>query len=101
MSEIISASAGTGKTYRLAGLLLGTIRSGTARPEAVVATTFTNKAAAELRERVRRRLLSAGLADEARRLRAARIGTVNGICGQLVSDFAFELGLPPDLPRSR
>ncbi len=95
--EIISASAGTGKTYRLAELLLETIRSGTARPEAVVATTFTNKAAAELRERVRRRLLSAGLADEARRLGAARIGTVNGICGQLVGDFAFELGLPPDL----
>ena len=95
--EIISASAGTGKTYRLAELLLEAIQTGKARPEAVVATTFTNKAAAELRERVRRRLLSAGLADAARRLGAARIGTVNGICGQLVGDFAFELELPPDL----
>mgnify|MGYP000865332562 CR=1 FL=1 len=95
--EIISASAGTGKTYTLAELLLEAITSGEARPEAIVATTFTNKAAAELRERVRRRLLKAGLVDEARRLGAARIGTVNGICGQLVGEFAFELGLPPDL----
>lgn len=95
--DIVSASAGTGKTYKLAELLHDAIVSHQARPEAIVATTFTNKAAAELRERVRRRLLEAGLVDEARRLGAARIGTVNSICGQLVTDFAFDLGLPPDL----
>jgi ATP-dependent helicase/nuclease subunit A len=94
--EIISASAGSGKTYRLAEVLDDAIASGGARPDAVLATTFTTKAAAELRERARTRLLAAGRADDAQRLAAARIGTVNAVCGRLVADFAFVLGLSPD-----
>jgi ATP-dependent helicase/nuclease subunit A len=95
--RIISASAGTGKTYRLARELSDKILDGSVRPEAVVATTFTNKAADELRTRIRTRLISEGQPEAAHRIDAARIGTVNAVCGQLVSDFAFELGLPPGL----
>jgi ATP-dependent exoDNAse (exonuclease V) beta subunit len=96
--EIISASAGSGKTYRLAKALEDAVKTGRARPEAVIATTFTNKAAAELRERVRRRLLEAGRPrEDAERLNAALMGTVNSVCGRLVSDFAFHLGLSPKL----
>lgn len=96
--EIISASAGSGKTYTLSTLLHDAIAGGAVRPEAVIATTFTNKAAAELQERVRARLLqSPGQAEAANRLGAARMGTVNAVCGRLLSDFAFELGLRPDL----
>jgi len=95
--EIISASAGSGKTYTLAQTLKDAIREGTARPEAIVATTFTNKAAAELEERVRTRLLSEGQADQVERLAAARIGTVNSVCEKFVREFAFELGLPQRL----
>ena len=95
--KIISASAGSGKTYRLTGELEEAVRSDTARPEAVVATTFTNRAAAELAERVRVRLISAGQLQEAQRLGAARIGTVNSVCSRLVADHALELGLSPRL----
>jgi superfamily I DNA/RNA helicase len=95
--EIISASAGTGKTYRLADELCTHILSGAARPEAILATTFTNRAADERRSRIRARLIREGRVREARRLDAARIGTVNSVCGQLVADFTFELGLSPDL----
>ena len=95
--EIISASAGSGKTYRLSTLLREAIERGDVRPEAVVATTFTNKAAAELQERVRARLLQAGCTEQANRLGAARMGTVNAVCGRLLGEFAFELGLRPDL----
>jgi ATP-dependent helicase/nuclease subunit A len=96
--EIISASAGSGKTYRLAEVLENAVKTGQARPEAVIATTFTNKAAAELRERVRRRLLEAGRPrEDAERLNAALMGTVNSVCNRLVSDFAFHLGLSPEL----
>jgi ATP-dependent exoDNAse (exonuclease V) beta subunit len=95
--EIISASAGSGKTYRLASVLNDAIASGSARPDAVLATTFTNRAAAELKERTRTRLLQAGRIEDAHRLGAARIGTVNAVCGRLVGDFAFDLGLAPDL----
>ena len=50
--EIISASAGSGKTYTLSKKLVDVITNGV-QPESVLATTFTNKAAAELIERVR------------------------------------------------
>jgi ATP-dependent exoDNAse (exonuclease V) beta subunit len=96
--EIISASAGSGKTHRLAEVLENAVKTGQARPEAVIATTFTNKAAAELRARVRRRLLEAGRPrEDAERLNAALMGTVNSVCNRLVSDFAFNLGLSPEL----
>ncbi|MCC6849657.1 MAG: UvrD-helicase domain-containing protein [Deltaproteobacteria bacterium] len=95
--EIISASAGSGKTHRLATVLDDAIADGSARPDAVLATTFTTRAAAELKERTRTRLLRTGRVEEAHRLGAARIGTMNAVCGRLVGDFAFELGLAPDL----
>jgi len=94
--RILSASAGSGKTYRLVEILEQEIADGHARPEAVLATTFTIKAAAELRERVRARLLERGQVEAAQRLGAARMGTVNSVCGRLVSDFAFDLGLSPE-----
>jgi ATP-dependent helicase/nuclease subunit A len=93
--EIISASAGSGKTYTLAKLLEKEVREENARSDAILATTFTKKAAAELQERVRTKLLSAGLHSQAQQLAASRIGTVNSVCGQLLSDFAFELGISP------
>ncbi|MFM8558822.1 MAG: UvrD-helicase domain-containing protein, partial [bacterium] len=95
--EIVSASAGSGKTHRLVEVLEHAVTQGGVRPEAVIATTFTVKAAAELRERVRLRLLENGLVSEAQRLALARIGTVNSVCGSLVTDYAFELGLSPEL----
>ncbi len=95
--QIISASAGSGKTYRLAQVLVECVSSGQARPEGLIATTFTRKAAAELEGRARRALLRAGLNDAAQRLAASRIGTVNSVCARLVGDAAFDLGLSPDL----
>ena len=94
--HIITASAGSGKTFRLSNLLHDKIAAKTVRPEAVIATTFTKKAAAELQERVRQRLIARGLTGEANRLAAARMGTVNAICSGLVMDFAFEKGLFPE-----
>lgn len=95
--QIISASAGSGKTHKLATILEEEIRTKRVRPEAVVATTFTNRAAAELQERVRTHLLQSGLTREAQLLMAARFGTVNSVCGRLLSEFAFELGLSPTM----
>lgn len=93
--QIISASAGSGKTYRLSELLEEEVRSGNVRPDAILATTFTRKAAAELQERVRTKLLGTGLATEAQQLATSRIGTVNSVCGRLLGDFAFDLGISP------
>jgi ATP-dependent helicase/nuclease subunit A len=92
--RIVTASAGTGKTYHLTSVIEAEIHAGR-KPERILATTFTIKAAEELRERARARLLEKGQSDNAIRLLGARIGTVNGICGGLVSEFALGLGLSP------
>lgn len=91
----ISAGAGSGKTHRLTELLQHALCAEGVRPSGVVATTFTNKAATELRERVQRHLLKHRHFDLAHAMGQARIGTVNSVCGQLLARFAFEAGLAP------
>ncbi len=88
------ASAGTGKTYSLVRTMARAIEDG-ADPSRIVATTFTVKAAGELVERVRSHLIGQGRIDEAVELLGARMGTVNSVCGRLVSEFAMELGRSP------
>lgn len=101
--KIISAGAGSGKTYslteKLTALLTPSATDGKAQVRAagIVATTFTNKAAAELKERVRVKLLQSGLTQEADALGSALIGTVHSIGGQLLSRFAFEAGVSPEV----
>lgn len=92
----ISAGAGSGKTHRLTDLLHHELTAGGVRPSGVIATTFTKKAAAELRERVREHLLTQGNFRLANAMGQARIGTVNSVCGQLIARFAFEAGVSTD-----
>ncbi len=58
------ASAGTGKTYQLVQAYIGHVRNGGLSPANIVAITFTRKAAAELRSRIRTGLIEQG-ADRA------------------------------------
>ena len=89
----ISAGAGSGKTHRLTEILHRELNGKQVRPSGVIATTFTRKAATELRERVRGHLLSQGDFAMANAIGQARIGTVNSVCGQLLERFAFEAGM--------
>jgi ATP-dependent exoDNAse (exonuclease V) beta subunit len=89
----ISAGAGSGKTHTLMQTLGGLLETAQVRPGGVIATTFTKKAATELRERVRQHLLGAGRIDLANAMGQARIGTVNSVCGSLLERFAFEAGM--------
>ena len=57
---IIRASAGTGKTYALSNRYLKLLRQG-ARPDTILATTFTRKAAGEILGRVLTRAARAAL----------------------------------------
>ena len=92
--DTIIASAGTGKTYTLVERIRSAIDGGLA-PERLLATTFTKKAAAELAGRIRSRLIQEGRPELAAAMLAARIGTVNSVCGSLIAEFAFELGRSP------
>ena len=93
--EVISASAGAGKTYILATEMEAAIGKGEARPDAVVAITYTNKAAAELARRLRQRLLEGGKPVEAARIRDGYLGTIHSVCQRLIADLAFEAGSSP------
>ncbi len=95
--EIVSASAGTGKTWRLSHDLARALLDGTARPEGVVAITYTKKAAGELASRIRGVLLEAGRPDLAARVRDGYLGTIHAVCQRLLREFALPAGLSPFL----
>ncbi len=93
----ISAGAGSGKTYRLTRDLEHALTEDGVDPARVMGTTFTVKAAGELKERVRERLIEAGRFQLAEQMAQALIGTVHSVCERLLGRFSFELGLSPDL----
>ncbi len=95
--EIVSAGAGTGKTWRLSHDLANALLDGSARPEGVVAITYTIKAAAELEGRIRKVLLEKGRPDLAARVRDGYLGTIHSVCQRLCREFALEAGLSPYL----
>jgi ATP-dependent exoDNAse (exonuclease V) beta subunit len=95
--RFISAGAGSGKTYRLTQELERALVDDGIDPGRVVGTTFTVKAAAELRGRVRERLIQSGRVALAEQAGQALIGTVHSVCERILKRFAFELGLSPEL----
>ncbi len=95
--DVVSASAGTGKTRRLTEELVEALLDGSAQPEGVVAVTYTVKAADELESRIRARLLRSGKPELAARVRDGYIGTIHSVCQRLLREFALEAGLSPFL----
>lgn len=106
---LVSAGAGAGKTQVLGLRVIALLEEGRARIDEIVAFTFTEKAAAEMRQRVQELLLKridelpAGAARE--NLLAAqaefsrnRISTVHSFCYRLLRDYAWEASLEPGAP---
>lgn len=93
--NVVTASAGTGKTHRLETEVQQAIADGHVAPEAILAVTFTRDAARQLMERTRARLFQVGLRGPAQRLLGARIGTVHGVFGGMLTDYALEAGRSP------
>jgi len=92
---IIPAGAGSGKTYTIQQQLGEWVVEGKIAPERIVAVTFTEAAAAELRERIRAKLLGLGRLEDALRLDQAYISTIHGFGLRLLTEFAFDSGLSP------
>lgn len=101
--HVITASAGSGKTYRLTEVLsqrlTETPADGTRPLKAseVIATTFTVRAAADLVEKTQKRLLDDGNITAAEEIGTALIGTINSVSGRLVTDYAIDAGYSPEL----
>ncbi len=100
----VEAGAGSGKTTALVGRVVALVTSGTVELRNVAAITFTEKAGAELRDRVRRELQTVAEGDgpEADRCRTAMaqldgaaIGTLHSFAQRLLSEHPVEARLPP------
>ena len=103
----VEAGAGTGKTTSLVNRILELVGSGATTLDKVAAITFTEAAAAELRERIRTELEraaeNASLSDDRRnlcrqgveQLDSASIQTLHSFAGSLLQERPLEAGLPP------
>ncbi|HZA00262.1 MAG TPA: UvrD-helicase domain-containing protein, partial [Acidimicrobiales bacterium] len=105
----VEAGAGSGKTRELVGRIVNLVTTGTAGIGAVAAITFTEKAAGELRDRVRRDLEAEHEQARHRRdlvvaercasalddLDGAAIGTLHSFARRLLVEHPIEAGLPP------
>lgn len=90
------ASAGSGKTYSIENDVADKLEHDDLLPSEIIAVTFTKDAAEELKGRISQTLIGRGKLELATGVMTARIGTVHSVFGQLLSDFAFELGLSPE-----
>jgi ATP-dependent exoDNAse (exonuclease V) beta subunit len=92
---IIPAGAGSGKTHAIQTQLSAWIAEGKVRPERIVAVTFTEAAAAELRGRIRSQLLRERRTEDALRVERAYISTIHAFGLRLLTEFAFDAGQNP------
>lgn len=99
---MVAAGAGSGKTFTLtqrvvyALLPQGSSDSSYLRSiDEVLATTFTKKAAGELKSRIKNQLLAEGLVSEALKTDDAWVSTMHGICSRILRENAFLLNLDP------
>jgi ATP-dependent helicase/nuclease subunit A len=101
----VTAGAGSGKTHTLVARYLGLLAEGLS-PRQVAAITFTEKAAREMRNRVRlylEKLRFKALnrqeeqfwVDLETRMDAARIGTIHSLCSEILRANPVESGLDP------
>ncbi|MGE5605060.1 MAG: UvrD-helicase domain-containing protein, partial [Bacteroidota bacterium] len=103
---VVTAGAGTGKTSVLTSKYLKLLEERRAEVGEIVAITFTNKAAAEMRDRiraaVREKLKVDNDSEEGNywqsqlvKLESARISTFHSLCLGLLREHPLEAGIPP------
>jgi len=92
---LLSANAGSGKTSVLSERFVRSVLEDGVEPGRILAITFTDKAAGELRTRVRGRFVELERRDRARDLDAAWISTFHGLCARILRAHAVRAGLDP------
>lgn len=100
---LISAGAGSGKTFTLTRRIAWALTPGSAGEgrafvddiDQVLAITFTEKAAREIKARVRSTLRQEGLVEQALKVDAAWISTIHGMCSRILKEHALSLGMDP------
>src|SRR6185503_10053908 len=95
-SVAVTAGAGTGKTAMLARRFVHHVVEDGYSPLEIVAVTFTEKAAAELRSRIRSALLLEIGQERADEADAAQISTIHSLAARICRDFYDRAGIPSD-----
>ena len=92
---LLDASAGSGKTSVLVERFARSVLEDEIDVGAILTITFTEKAAAEMRDRIRRRLRELGADEAARATEGAFISTIHGFCARVLRAHALAAGLDP------
>jgi ATP-dependent helicase/nuclease subunit A len=92
---LLTANAGSGKTSVMAERFVSAVREEGVEVTRILAITFTEKAAAELKERVRRRFDALGDAELARATEGAWVSTIHGFCARLLRTHPLAAGIDP------
>src|SRR5436305_5753727 len=103
---VVEAAAGTGKTTELVNRILRVLATGRAKMVEVVAVTFTEKAAGELKLRLREELerarastddaaVAAALEEALKTLEEAHVNTIHGFCAELLRERPVEARVDP------
>jgi ATP-dependent helicase/nuclease subunit A len=106
---VVEAAAGTGKTTALVSRIIEVVRSGRGELARLAAVTFTEKAAGELKLRLRGKLeevrsasraagddeVTARLERGLAQLEEAHIGTIHGFCADLLKQRPLQAGVDP------
>jgi ATP-dependent helicase/nuclease subunit A len=92
---LLDAGAGSGKTSVLVERFVQAVLADGVDVSAMLTITFTEKAAAELRDRIRLRLRELGAPEAARRTEGAFISTIHGFCARVLRVNALAAGLDP------
>ena len=92
---LVAAAAGSGKTTVLTNRIYDALVVDRVPPAQIIAVTFTNDAAQEIRSRVQEKLLAARESELLELLGLATIGTIHGLCGRLVREHGTVIGVDP------
>ncbi len=104
---VVEAAAGTGKTTELVNRIVRVLAEGRANVREIVAVTFTEKAAGELKLRLRRaardgaarrrqsREVAARLDEAVQNLEEAHVSTIHGFCADLLRERPVEARVDP------
>jgi superfamily I DNA/RNA helicase len=93
--SIVPAGAGAGKTHHIQETLVRWVRDGLVRPERILAVTFTEAAAGELRQRIRAALIADGNLEAALAVERAYVSTIHGLGRRLLVEHALASGSSP------
>ena len=95
-SMLVAANAGSGKTSVMVERFVSAVVEDGVAVDAILAITFTEKAAAQLRSRIRARLHELGQEQAARATERAHVSTIHGFCARALRGNAVAAGLDPE-----